>query len=169
MATGTLAGAEVCSFISGEEDSALRGVVKRIEEYIRQERERNGDVAMGCVRLEAKNGFFGIVYEKPGGSSAQYEASYEPGRGFLMMGPDGQPMVETDPDRVFERFRAVIDDIPAQRRAAIAEKLAEWRASGYNGCRLIALIMSFNGHYDGTRGGQLTPEEIRYAVRSATS
>lgn len=106
---------------------------KRIRDYIQEMRQAHGDVVMGCVRLEAKPHFLGIVYEKPGGSSAQFEVSYDPAQGFSLLTPDGDAVVECDPNRVYDRFTEVIGGIPAERRAAIEEKIAEWRDQGLSG------------------------------------
>lgn len=123
---------------------------------------------MGCVRLEASAQFIGIVYEKPGGSSAQFEASYDPNVGFTMLSPEGELFVEEDPEGVFLRFTAIIDTIPEQRKAAIEQKVAEWRDQGFQGVRLRAMVLHFNVYYRGTRGGQLAPDELGYAARLAT-
>src|SRR5512133_655275 len=93
----------------------------RVRSYIDQLRVARGDVAMGCVRLEGCNGFIGIVFEKPGGSSAQFEVTYHPDRGYLMLSPDGHLEDESDPECIYQRFVAVIDSIPEQRRAAIEQ------------------------------------------------
>lgn len=139
----------------------------RVRSYVRQARDRYGDVAMGCVRMEACDHFVGIVYDKPGGSSAQYEASYDPARGYIILAPNGDLILEQDAERVYDRFVQVIEGIPAARRQAIDRQIAEWRERGINGARLKAMVMSFNSHYDGTRGGEMAPEEIRYAARVA--
>ncbi len=124
---------------------------------------------MGCVRMEVRPPFVGIVYDKPGGSSAQFEASYDPEQGFIILSPEGDLLVESDPDEVYRRFAAVIDEIPLQRRTAIDQKIAEWRGQGFQGVRLRALVMHFNIYYRGTRGGQLAPDELGYATRLASS
>ena len=145
----------------------LDELAARIRAYSEKVRRERGDVVMGCVRLDASTDFVGIVYDKPGGSSAQFEASYHPDRGFTMLSPEGELAVESDPERVFERFEAVIEDIPRQRREAIDQKLAEWKEQGLTGSRLRAMVLGFNAQYVGTRGGELAPEELRYAAQAA--
>jgi hypothetical protein len=147
----------------------LDALAVRIREYAERARRERGDVVMGCVRLETRAGWVGIVYDKPGGSSAQFEASHDPERGFVMLSPEGKLVVEPDPEQVYARFVAVIDSIPEQRRLAIEQKLAEWRSQGYTGPRLRAMVMAFNSTYDGTRGGEMAPEELRHAARLAAS
>ena len=147
----------------------MESLAKRVREYAQQVREERGDVVMGCVRLECQTHFLGIVFEKPGGSSAQFEACYDPDHGYVMLTPDGEAVAERDPDQVFERFKAVIEAIPTERRLAIERKIGEWRAQGLCGGRLAAMVMSFNTHYDGTRGGEMAPEEMRYAAKLAAA
>lgn len=145
----------------------LEELAGRVRAYCEKVRQERGDIAMGCVRLEASCSFVGIVYDKPGGSSAQFEASYDPEQGFTVLSPDGELILEPDPERVYHRFAAIIEEIPEQRVLAIDRKLAEWREQGLVGPRLRAMVLSFNAHYDGTRGGELTPEELRYATQAA--
>lgn len=147
----------------------LEELARRIREYADRARAERGDILMGCVRLETRSNWVGIVYEKPGGSSAQFDASFDPDRGFVMLSAEGDLVTEPDPERVFRRFTEVIDSIPAQRRAAVEQKVAEWRSQGYQGARLRARILSFNSTYEGTRGGELAPEELRFAAQLAAS
>ncbi len=145
----------------------LEELASRVRAYCEKVRQERGDVAMGCVRLEASSDFVGIVYDKPGGSSAQFETSYDPERGFSLLSPDGEIQFEPDLEQVFARFTAIIDAIPEQRRQAIDQMLAQWREQGLAGPRLRAMALSFNTHYDGTRGGELSPEELRYITQVA--
>ena len=47
--------------------------------------------------------------------------------------------------------------------------LAQWREQGLSGPRLRAMALSFNTHYDGTRGGELSPKSSATSPRSPAS
>lgn len=108
-----------------------------------------------------------IIYETPGGSTAQINITYDHSSGqFAYLGEqDGQRRVETDCSAVLRHIQSEVRQIPPKRLAALFRQVDTWVDEGM---AMGAMFSELNNLLQlEFIGGRITQEELKEGIKHA--
>jgi hypothetical protein len=147
----------------------------RLSELVHQFQHPQRRIGYGNLRYESSDWGqgderatnFAIIYETPGGSTAQINVTYEHAADqFAYLDETGSDRTTTrDVDSVIRYVQAQVDHIPAKRREVLFRQVDNWVDEGMAYGALFAELnqliqLEFVG-------GRITHEELKEAIKRA--